>query len=168
MRVRLSAWPDGAGWSTGLAAALLAFSLLAVVAVLQSPDSVLWTGQRAIGVERGGLVIFHWQGQVYSVAKPGYGSADNVAVYFDPAHPEKAVADNVADRVGAGLLVGGPLAAAVLVFAIGLIRRRIRRRRRWKRGAASFFGSGLDPEFVSRVLRQRRAEQPGLRIRNRK
>lgn len=44
MLARVRGWFDGAGWFVGLAIALFAFALLAVLLELQSPDLLLWTG----------------------------------------------------------------------------------------------------------------------------
>ena len=61
------------------------------------------------------------------------------------------MADNVPDRVFAGLPVGVPVIAGVAALVAGLTRKR-RWARRQSRGAASY-GSGLDPEFVVRQLK---------------
>jgi hypothetical protein len=156
MQGRLRRLMDGAGWSVGAAAVLLLFALLAGLVVAQSPQIVLWTGQHATGYERGGLVFFRYSGRTYSVDVPGYGSASAVSVYFDPADPSTAMADNLADRAFTGGLVGGPVVAAALVLAIGLTRKR-RWARRDARASGPRFGAGLDPEFVARQLEERRA-----------
>ena len=140
----------------GLAAVLLVFVLLVVALEFQSPDIVLWTGHRAVGTQQGGLVIFEWHGQAYSAQGPVAAGATRVTVYFDPGDPAKAMVDNVADRVITGLLVGVPLVAAVAVLVAGPTRRRWRELRR-DRMVAPGFGQGLDPEFVDRVLRERRS-----------
>ena len=59
MRGRLGKVLDGAGWSVGLAVALFAFALLFLALDFQSPQIVLWTGQRAVGTEQNGLVTFY-------------------------------------------------------------------------------------------------------------
>src|SRR5436309_16025584 len=48
---RVRKWSDGAVWYVGGAVVLLVFALLAVLAGLQSPDSMLWTGQQVTGTE---------------------------------------------------------------------------------------------------------------------
>jgi hypothetical protein len=157
MRGRLSALLDGAGWSVGLAVALFAFALLFLALEFQSPDIVLWTGHHVVSTEQGGLVTFRWHSEAYTVDVPGYGSGNKVDVYFNPADPSNAVADNVPDRVTTGLLVGVPVIGGVAVLLAGLSRKR-RWARRQSRGAASY-GSGLDPEFVGRQLKERRGDQ---------
>ena len=157
MRGRLGAVLDGAGWSVGLAAALFVFALLYVVLDLQSPEIVLWTGHHVVATEQQGLATFRWQGQAYTVDVPGFGSGNKVDIYFSPGDPSGAMADNVPDRVFAGLLVGGPVIAGVAVLVAGLTRKR-RWARRQRRQAASY-GDGLDPDFVARQLKAYRRDQ---------
>jgi hypothetical protein len=157
MRGRLNAMLDGAGWSVGLAATLFAFALLFVALDVQSPEIVLWTGHHVVATEQYGLATFRWHGQAYTVAVPGFGSGKAVDLYFSPGDPSGAMADNVADRVVAGLLVGGPVIAGVVVLLIGLSRKRRWARRRSRQTES--FGTGLDPEFVARQLRERRGGQ---------
>jgi hypothetical protein len=157
MRGRLSAVLDGAGWSVGLAAALFVFALLFVALDFQSPEIVLWTGHHVVATEQHGLAAFRWQGQSYTVDVPGFGSGKKVDIYFNPGDPSGAMADNVPDRVFAGLLVGGPVIVGVAVLVAGLTRKR-RWARRQSRGAASY-GSGLDPEFVARQLKAHRGDR---------
>jgi len=130
---RVRKWFDGAGWFVGAAVVLLVFALLAVLAGLQSSDSVLWTGQQVTGTEQNGLVYYRWQGQSYSLAVPGFGSSKAVSVYFNPGDPSQAVVDNVADRVLAGLLVLGPVAGAVVLLVIGGTRNYRWQRRKLRR-----------------------------------
>jgi hypothetical protein len=157
VRGRLGAVLDGAGWSVGLAAALFVFALLYVVLDLQSPEIVLWTGHHVVATEQQGLATFRWQGQAYTVDVPGFGSGNKVDIYFSPGDPSGAMADNVPDRVFAGLLVGGPVIAGVAVLVAGLTRKR-RWARRQRRQAASY-GDGLDPDFVARQLKAYRRDQ---------
>jgi hypothetical protein len=157
MRGRLSARLDGAGWSVGLAAALFVFALLFALLDLQSPESVLWTGHHVVATEQHGLATFRWQGQAYTVDVPGFGSGNAVDIYFNPGDPSAAMADNVPDRVFAGLFVGVPVLVGVGLLLAGLTRKR-RWARRQSRKAASY-GSGLDPDFVDRQLGARRGSQ---------
>jgi hypothetical protein len=157
VRGRLGAVLDGAGWSVGLAAALFVFALLYVALDFQSPEIVLWTGHHVVATEQQGLATFRWQGQAYTVDVPGFGSGNKVDIYFSPGDPSGAMADNVPDRVFAGLLVGGPVIAGVAVLVAGLTRKR-RWARRQRRQAASY-GDGLDPDFVARQLKAHRGDQ---------
>jgi hypothetical protein len=112
-------WFDGAGWFVGGAVVLLVVALVAVLAGLQSPDRVLWTGQQVVGTEQGGIVTYRWDGQSYSLDVPGYGSSKAVSVYLNPGDPSQAMVDNVFDRVVAALLVLGPAAGAVVLLVVG-------------------------------------------------
>jgi hypothetical protein len=125
---RVRSWFDGAGWFVGLAVALFAFALLAVFLELQSPELVLWTGHRVVGTEQRGIVSYQWQGQSYSLDAQGYGSSNAVIVYLDPGNPSHALIDNVVDRTGAALLIGGPVACGVVLLVAG-----VTRKRRWAR-----------------------------------
>jgi hypothetical protein len=110
---------DGAGWFVGGAVVLLVVALVAVLAGLQSPDRVLWTGQQVVGAEQGGIVTYRWDGQSYSLDAPGYGSSKAVSVYLNPGDPSQAMIDNVFDRVVVALFVLGPAAGAVALLVIG-------------------------------------------------
>jgi hypothetical protein len=99
---------------------------------LQSPDSVLWTGQQVTGTEQQGLVYYRWQGQSYSLDVPGSGSSKAISVYLNPGDPSQAIVDNVFDRVLAGLFVLGPAAGAVVLLVIGGTRNYRWRRRKLK------------------------------------
>ena len=154
--MRIRGWLDGAGWAVGLAAALFAFSLLMLALEAQSPDAVLWTGQHVVGTEQDGLAYFQWHGRTYSAVVQGNGSAKAVDVYFDPANPINAMADNPVDRTLTGLLIGGPVVAGAAVLAIGLTRKR-RWARRKLRAAAR--GEEEDPFVFARLLAARRGDR---------
>ena len=111
----------------------MVFALLAMLAGLQSRDSVLWTGQQVTGTEQRGLVYYQWQGQSYSLAVPGTGSSKAISVYFNPGDPSQAIVDNIPDRVIAAVLVLGPVAGAVVVLVIGGTRNYRWQRRKLKR-----------------------------------
>ena len=119
MLARVRKWFDGAGWYVGLAVALFAFALLWVLLGLQSPESVLWTGQHVTGTEQNGLVYYRWQDQSYTIVVSGNGSAKAVSVYLDPGNPSQAMVDNAFDRVVAILLVGVPVAGGVALLIAG-------------------------------------------------
>jgi hypothetical protein len=146
---------DGAGWSVGLAVALFAFALLFLALDLQSPEIVLWTGQRAVGTEQNGLVTFWLHHHAYTATTPGYGSGKAVSVYFPPGDPSDAIADSLPDRLTAGALFAVPVAAGLALLTVGLTRKRRWARRRNREGAPAF-GAGLDEDFVARRLQERR------------
>ena len=133
MLARVRKWFDGAGWFVGAAVVLLVFALLAALVGLQSPDSMLWTGQQVTGTEQQGLVYYRWQGQSYSLDVPGSGSSKAVSVYLNPGDPSQAVVDNVFDRTLAGLLILGPAAGAVVLLVLGGTRNYRWQRRKLKR-----------------------------------
>jgi hypothetical protein len=153
---------DGAGWSVGLAIALFAFALLFLALDVQSPDIVLWTGQRAVGTEQNGLVTFWWHHHAYTATTPGYGDGKAVSVYFPPGDPSDAIADSLPDRLTAIALFAVPVAAGVTLLAVGLTRKRRWARRRSREGASGF-GAGLDEDFVARRLQERRNSPPDRR-----
>jgi hypothetical protein len=132
---RVRKWFDGAGWFVGAAVVLLVVALLAVLAGLQSTDSILWTGQQVTGTEQHGLVYYRWQGQSYTLDVAGFGSSKAVSVYFKPGDPSQAIVDNVLDRVIAGLLVLGPVAGAMVLLVIGGTRNYRWQRRKLKRAS---------------------------------
>jgi hypothetical protein len=146
---------DGAGWSVGLAVALFAFAVLFLALDVQSPDIVLWTGQRAVGTEQNGLVTFWLHHHAYTATTPGYGSGKAVSVYFPPGDPSDAIADSLPDRLTAGALFAVPVAAGLALLTVGLTRKRRWARRRNREGAPAF-GAGLDEDFVARRLQERR------------
>ena len=139
----------------GLAAALFAFALLFLALDFQSPQIVLWTGQRAVGTEQNGLVTFYWKHHAYTATTPGTGSAKAVSVYFPPGNPSDAIAESLPDRLTAVALFAVPVAAGVALLTIGLTRKR-RWTRRWSREGTAQFGAGLDDDFVARRLQERR------------
>jgi hypothetical protein len=98
---------------------LVVFALLALLVGLQSSDRVLWTGQQVVGTEQQGIVTYWWHGQSYSLDEPGFGSARAVSVYLDPADPSNAMLDSVFDRTVAGVLILGPVVAAVVLLVLG-------------------------------------------------
>ncbi len=159
VRARVGAWFDGAGWFVGTAVALFVIALIVVLGESQSPDAVLWTGHRVVGTEQGGIVSYRWHGQNHSLDAPGYGSSKAVGVYLDPGDPNHAAIDNLASRAPVALLVGGPLTGGVALLAVGLTRG-YRWRRREMRGVVptAGYGHGLDPEFVTRHLRELRRD----------
>ena len=116
---RVRKWYDGSGWFVAGAVVLMFFAVLALLVGLQSPDHVLWTGQGVAGTEHQGIVYYSWHGQSYSIDAPGNGSAKAISVYLDPADPSQAMTNNVFDRVMAGLLILGPVVAALVLLVLG-------------------------------------------------
>ena len=48
----------------------------------------------------------------------GTGSAKAVSVYLDPADPSQAMIDNIPDRAVAGVLILGPVVAALVLLIL--------------------------------------------------
>ena len=157
MRVRIGRWFDGLGLFVGPAIALFVLALLVVVLEVHTPEILLWTGHRVVGTEQGGIVLYRWHGESYSLDAPGYGSAKAVSVYLDPGDASNAVIDNLADRAFVGFLVGGPVLAGAALITVGLVRRSISRRRR-ARGGPRPVVDVLDTDVAARNLRELRGE----------
>ena len=159
VRARIAALFDGAGWFVGSAIVLFAFTLIMVLGELQSPDAVLWTGHHVVGTEQGGIVYYRWHGQNYSLDAPGSGSSKAVDVYLDPGNPDRAMIDNIYNRLAVGTLIGLPFAGGVALLGLGFSRGYRSRRRQLRRGVpADGFGHGLDSEFVARRLQEIRRD----------
>jgi hypothetical protein len=119
VRARVRKWFDGAGWFVAGAVLLFVFALLALFIEFQSPDAVLWTGQRVVGTEQRGLIYYRWQGQQYTFPVNGVGNEQAVGVYLDPGNPAHAMLDSTIDRAVAVLLIGVPAAAGAGLFVMG-------------------------------------------------
>ena len=124
---------------------LLFVALLVALLELQSPSSLLWTGQPVTATEQGGIAYYTWQGQPYTVDIPGYGSAKAITLYLDPANPGNAIPDSLADRLVTVLAVGVPVLAAVVVLAIGGTRNYRWKRRNAKRGSGDWWLERVSP-----------------------
>jgi hypothetical protein len=57
VRCQVRKWYDGSGWFVAGAVVLLVFAALVLLVGLQSPDRVLWSGQRVVGAEHQELSI---------------------------------------------------------------------------------------------------------------
>ena len=136
------------------AALLLVMGSLLLVAAVQSPTMLQWTGTPVRAVEDGGIAFYSFHGQSYSldVTSPLQRSS---TVYVDPAEPSNAIFSNPVTRWGDIATVGGPYAASVLVLALGFARRS-RRRRLKERELGPSSGSGLDQATLSRLLEHQR------------
>src|SRR6202044_2402710 len=76
-----------------------------------------------------------------------------------PGNPDAAIAESIPDRLTAVALFAVPVAAGVVVLAVGLTRKRRWARRLDRKGSTSAFGAGLDEDFVARRLQERRGRQ---------
>jgi hypothetical protein len=157
MRARIGRWFDGLGLFIGPAIVLFVLALLVTVLEVQTPEILLWTGHRVVGTEQGGIVFYRWHGQNYSLDMPGYRSSKTVSVFIDPGDANNAIADNLADRLFVGLLVGGPVLLGVALIGTGLIRRSRARRRRTRAGPRPVIDV-LDTNVAARNLRDLRGD----------
>lgn len=129
-------WFEDTGAFTGFAVALFVLGSLFVLAEIQSPSMLQWTGTAVHDVQSGGIAYYQFQGQTYTldVVSPGSWSS---TVYLDPADPSTAMFGGTLTRWTEAGTVAGPYALAALLLALGFVRRsRLRRARLRIRGAA--------------------------------
>jgi hypothetical protein len=158
----------GSGVFLGTAGFFVVIGLLALLLEIQSPSWVQWSGIKVHGVTRNGVTYYHYGGERYVVDNPHAGARDSfpdTVVWLsrsDPQDESKAYVANAWDR----WLDLGAIAiwfVAALAFAlVGLVRSRLRRRRRIE--TMGQFGSGLSDEVVRRILAERRAREPRGRV----
>lgn len=113
----------------GGAAALLVLGSLFLLADLQSPSLLQWTGTPVPAVERGGIAYYSFHGQNYTLNVPSPNTSTST-VYLDPANPSDAMFSRPVTRWTEFAGVAGPYASAVLLLILGVARRSRRRRRR--------------------------------------
>lgn len=127
----LRQWFEDTGLFTGFAVALFVFGSLFVLAEVQSPSMLQWTGTGVHASQSGGIAFYSFQGQTYTLDVPT-PAAFSSTVYFDPADPSTAMFSNTLTRWTEAATVAGPYAAAALLLALGFARRSRRRRLRLK------------------------------------
>lgn len=154
---------DGLGPFVAAAALFYVLALLLLAAAIMSPTSLQWTGKTIKGTERGGIVFYNYKGQTYSLDDPKGTNATGVTVILDPNNPSTAMLDNPVDRLVDVVSVLGPVLLGTAVIGAGYLRRSRRRASLGRRGQGTVegFGTGLDPQTVSRLLeRQNRPGRP--------
>ena len=151
---RMQRWFEDMGTFIAGAVALFVVGSLFLVAAVQSPSMLQWTGTAVRSVESGGLLYYTFHGQSYTldVTSPVLGSS---TVYVDPADPSNAMLSSPLTRWTDIGSVGGPYAASVLLLTYGFTRR-ARRRRLRDRGLQQSFGSGLDHTTLGLLLDRQR------------
>jgi hypothetical protein len=145
---------DGIGGYVALACLLLFFSVLGLLIEVQSSDKVLWTGTKVVGSESGGVVIYHYKGEQFSLDGTGFDNRAHISVYLNPANPDDAQVNSLAVRaIDLGFTVV-PFTLAFAVLGLGLYRRRAMDNVRVRE--VRDYGGGLDPEYVENYLKRLR------------
>jgi hypothetical protein len=145
---------DGIGGYVIVAGLLLFFSVLGLLVEVQSPDKVLWTGTKVVGSEQGGIVLYDFRGQQYSLDGAGVDTRARVDVYLNPSDPSNAELNSVVNRViDLGFTII-PFTLSLLVMLAGLYHRRAIDKVRIRE--VREYGGGLDPEFVEAYLKRLR------------
>jgi hypothetical protein len=145
---------DGIGGYVALACLLLFFSVLGLLIEVQSSDKVLWTGTKVAGSESGGVVIYHYKGEQFSLDGTGFDNRAHVSVYLNPSNPDDAQLNSIAVRaIDLGFTVV-PFTLSIAVLGLGLYRRRAVDNVRVRE--VRDYGGGLDPEYVENYLKRLR------------
>lgn len=145
------------------AGCLLVFGLLTVLIEVQSPSLLYWTGRPVQATSVGGIVYYTAGGEHDTLTAPGPAPPrpwrpKHVTVYVDRHDPSRALLLTPTRWLDAAL-VGLPFLAAALCLLADPLRRRARRRRYDREvtdSGGDSFGHGLDPEYVSGLLRKGR------------
>ena len=159
---RSGAWLDGMKPFLIGAAVLCFFGALCFLLEIQSPTFVQWHGIKVQGDTYRGVTTYTYDGQRNSIDNVDVAADDLRHIpttvwlpYSDPDNPERAYIESPWDRWTDFALVTGWFFVAFVVVAAGLIRASLRHRRR-SVVLTSAFGTGLDPELIQRILRERR------------
>jgi hypothetical protein len=152
--VRLHDRFDGIGGYVAAAGILLFFSVLGVLILAQSSDKVLWTGTKVVGRESGGIVIYHYRGEQYSLDGNGFDNRARISVYLDPSNPFNAQTNSWVVRAIDLGYTAVPFTLSILVLGGGLYRRKTADKVRIRE--VRDYGGGLDPEYVENYLKRLR------------
>ena len=155
MSARLRGALSGLGCLGVVAAFLLVLGLLALLAELQSPSAVLWTGEHVTGHDKGGVVLYPLHGHELTVivaSEPATTPEHTVTVYVHPGDPTSAMVDDPVVRWLDASLVLAPFDIAAALVALALLRSSRQARRRLTT-TGDEFGRGFD---VDRWRHERR------------
>jgi hypothetical protein len=135
----LRRWFEDMSPYTWFAAALFVLGSAFILADLQSPSLLQWTGTQVPNVQSGGIAYYSFRGVEYTldlpVRAPGHSAMPGTVV-LDPADPSQAIFARPLSKWIDATLVLGPYATSVLVLAFGFARRSRRRRLRARLGPA--------------------------------
>lgn len=153
---------DGMAPFFACAAVLLFMGVLAFLAELQSASFVQWDGIKVHGVTYGGVTTYNYRGVSYSINNRDVSADDErrlpTTVWLsrsDPADTERAFIESPWDRWTDFVFLTMWFFGAALLIVIGWVRLLVRRRRRERDMLQRTFGTGLDPEWVRRLLAER-------------
>ena len=124
---------------TWFAAALFVLGSGFILADLQSPSLLQWTGTQVPDVQSGGIAYYSFRGVEYTldlpIRAPGQSAMPGTVV-LDPADPSQAMFARPLSKWIDATVVLGPYATSLLVLAFGFTRRSRRRRLRARLGPA--------------------------------
>jgi hypothetical protein len=152
--VRLQDRFDGIGGYVAGAGILLFVSVLGLLILVQSSDKVLWTGTKVVGNESGGVIVYHYQGEQYSLDGNGFDNRARINVYLNPSNPFNAQTNSWVVRAIDLGYTAVPFALSIVVFGAGLYRRKTADKGRIQE--VRDYGGGLDPEYVQNYLKRLR------------
>jgi hypothetical protein len=115
---------------TWFAAALFVLGSAFILATLQSPSYLQWTGTQVPDVQSGGIAYYSFHGVEYTLDLPTRAPGQSTmsgTVVLDPADPSQAMFSRPLSKWIEGAVVVGPYATSVLVLAFGFARRSRRR-----------------------------------------
>jgi hypothetical protein len=125
---------------TWFAAALFVLGSAFILANLQSPSLLQWTGTEVPYVQSGGIAYYSFNGVEYTLDLPTRApvqSAMPSTVVLDPGNPSQAMFSRPLAKWIEATVVVGPYATSLLVLAFGFVLRSRRRHLRAILGPAS-------------------------------
>lgn len=129
----LGRWFEDLSPFTWFAAALFVLGSAFILADLQSPSLLQWTGTQVSDVQSGGIAYYSFNGVEYTlnlpVRAPGQSAMPGTVV-LDPSNPSQAMFSRPLSKWIEASVVVGPYATALLVLGFGFARRSRRRHRR--------------------------------------